>query len=81
MRSGSGNVMCITFDGLTFRDQFCQPFEAFAATGNPRQGGLQQPIVFKALHQSGAQSQPDGIPPLDRRGGQKRRDFNRCGVP
>jgi hypothetical protein len=43
MRSGSGNVTCITFDGLTFRDQFCQPFEAFAATGNPRQAAFNSP--------------------------------------
>jgi hypothetical protein len=65
MRSGSDNVMCITLDGFTLRDQFCQLFEAFAAAGKSAAGGLKQPIVFKALHQSGAQSQPDGIPPPD----------------
>jgi hypothetical protein len=43
MRSGSGNVMCITFDGLTLLDQFCQPFEAFTAAGNPRQAAFNSP--------------------------------------
>jgi hypothetical protein len=35
--------MCITFDGFTLRDQFCQPFEAFAVTGNPRQAASNSP--------------------------------------
>jgi hypothetical protein len=61
MRSGSVNVMCITFGGFTLLTHFYQLFEVLTAPGKQVAGRIQQPIVPKALHQSRDQSQPAGL--------------------
>jgi hypothetical protein len=53
MRSGSVNVMCITFGNFTLPGHFCQLFEAFTAAIYWAAGRIQQPIAPEALHQSG----------------------------
>jgi hypothetical protein len=43
MRSGSVNVMCITFGGFTLLTHFYQLFEALTAPGNKSQAASNSP--------------------------------------
>jgi hypothetical protein len=58
MRSGSGNVTLITFEGFTLLDQFCQLFEAFTAAGNPRQAAFNSPYYSKLYTKAGLKANP-----------------------
>jgi hypothetical protein len=43
MRSGSFNVIYITFGDFTLLSHFSQPFEVLTASGNPRQRAFNSP--------------------------------------
>jgi hypothetical protein len=43
MRSGSFNVIYITFGDFTLLGHFSQPFEVLTAAGNPRQAAFNSP--------------------------------------